>query len=123
MQTLNPSKDVFDTNKTVSCHLRYFPFLVVRGFGTDGGKSSSEMDYPGFFNALNKSGFNLSEPETKQIFNAFRLTGPNGMFAGYMPPFCKICRGSGARIFGHMICIICSSEFSGQAYARNIDDV
>ncbi|CAM9637203.1 unnamed protein product [Ectocarpus sp. 6 AP-2014] len=51
---------------------------ALRGFGTDGGKSSSEMDYPAFSNAINKSGFNLSEPETKQIFNEFRLAGPSG---------------------------------------------
>ncbi|CAM9144546.1 unnamed protein product [Ectocarpus sp. 4 AP-2014] len=51
---------------------------ALRGFGTDGGNSSSEMDYPAFSNAINKSGFNLSEPETKQIFNEFRLAGPSG---------------------------------------------
>ncbi|CAM9290972.1 unnamed protein product [Ectocarpus fasciculatus] len=51
---------------------------ALRGFGTDGGKLSSEMDYPCFAKAISKSGFNLSEPETKQIFNEFRLAGPSG---------------------------------------------
>lgn len=71
------------------------------------------MDYPAFSNAINKSGFNLSEPETKQIFNEFRLAGPSGVCVGYIPPFFILCR----RIVGHMMCTVCSSEFSGQAYA------
>ncbi|CAB1105480.1 unnamed protein product [Ectocarpus sp. CCAP 1310/34] len=60
---------------------------ALRGFGTDGGKSSSEMDYPAFSNAINKSGFNLSEPETKQIFNEFRLAGPSGGLVTKSAPF------------------------------------
>eukprot|EP00903_Cladosiphon_okamuranus_P005765 g5716.t1 len=51
---------------------------ALRGFGADGGKYNSEMDYPCFASAIGKAGFNLSEPETRQVFNEFRLEGPSG---------------------------------------------
>lgn len=49
-----------------------------RGFGADGGKGESEMNYPCFASAVGRSGFDLSEPEVKQVFNEFRLSGPSG---------------------------------------------
>lgn len=36
------------------------------------------MNYPCFASAISKSGFDLSEPETKKIFNEFRLSGASG---------------------------------------------
>lgn len=59
------------------------PSVRQRGFGADDGKSknNSDMDYPCFANAIDKAGFNLSEPETKQVFNEFRLAGPSGKAA------------------------------------------
>eukprot|EP00752_Nemacystus_decipiens_P018608 g16683.t1 len=51
---------------------------ALRGFETHGGKDKSGMDYPSFADAIGKAGFNLSEPETKKIFNEFRLAGPGG---------------------------------------------
>ncbi|CAM9314891.1 unnamed protein product, partial [Hapterophycus canaliculatus] len=51
---------------------------ALRGFGTDGGKSESEMDYGCFASAIKRSDFGLSDPEIKQVFNKFRLSGLNG---------------------------------------------
>ncbi|CAM9166124.1 unnamed protein product [Scytosiphon promiscuus] len=51
---------------------------LSRGFGTDGGKSEAKMDYRSFASAIKKSDFGLSEPEIKQVFNEFRLSGPSG---------------------------------------------
>lgn len=50
----------------------------LRDFGTDDEEGSADMTYPTFASAIGQSGFNLSKPETKQLFNEFRIAGASG---------------------------------------------